>query len=242
MDMAAFFKLHQGLTREGPGEARDVAWACYMAGVAHDARIMDAGAGPGADIASLLQAAPKGHVLAVDGHAGFVDQINATYGDDPRVTALTGDMMAQPGPFDLIWSAGAAYFPGLAAALTGWRDVLRADGVVALSYPALFRVEAKEAATAFFGGFVAPLEDEIAQTVADAGYALLGQSRVRSEGWDAYFQPLDRRIADLRAEAQQDAALAAVLDEAVEEAARWRAGRDDFGYALVVARKKDLSK
>ena len=64
---------------------------------------------------------------------------------------------------------------------------------------------------------------------------MLGQRRLSDAAWEAYFTPLDARIAALRTRGA-DPALAQVLDEAEEEAACWRAHRDEYGYLLSVVR------
>jgi hypothetical protein len=74
----------------------------------------------------------------------------------------------------------------------------------------------------------------IAAQVAAAGYETVATRRVSNAGWEAYYGPLDQRIAMLRP--QNDPALIDVLDEAEEEAACWRAHSDEFGYLLCVVR------
>jgi trans-aconitate methyltransferase len=76
--MDAFFTLHRDLPREGPGDPADVAWAAKVAGTPHNAAMADIGCGPGADIASLLAAAPEGHVTALDKMPQFVEATRAT--------------------------------------------------------------------------------------------------------------------------------------------------------------------
>jgi hypothetical protein len=77
-------------------------------------------------------------------------------------------------------------------------------------------------------------EAGITQQIEDAGYVVLGQRRLSDAAWEAYYSPLDTRIAELRGWA--DAALNTVLDEATEEAACWRAHRDEYGYLISVVR------
>lgn len=232
MDMEAFFVLHSDLPREGPGTEADVAWACDLAGVARDAAILDAGAGPGGDVNALLAAAPEGSVLTVDSHAGFAKTARARFAGDARVKTLAGDMMAQPGPFDLIWCAGAIYFIGVTEALSGWRSCLAPGAAVAFSAPCRFQDAPPEAVVDLFEGYPVPNADGLAAQVAAAGFTLLGTRVVSDAGWEAYYQPLETRIADLRPDA--DAALVAVLDEAATEIATWRAYREAFGYLICV--------
>lgn len=232
-DMEAFFRLHDGLEREGPGSAEDVAWAAAIADVPRNARILDAGCGAGADVPALLAAAPEGHVVAVDSHEPFIERVRAAHADEPRVSARTGDMLAPEGPFDLIWSAGAVYFRGIAATLAGWRDALAPHGAVAFSEPCFFVESPSEDARAFWDGYETLSEAELSRAVADAGYRTLGARRLSDEAWEAYYGPLDARVALLRPGA--DAALSATLDESEAEAAGWRAHRRETGYLLTVA-------
>lgn len=234
MDWDAFFKLHDDLPREGPGTAEEVAWACELGQVPPHARIMDGGSGPGGDIAALLKVAPEGRVLAVDTHEGFTGTVAARFAGDKRVSAKTGSMMREQGPFDLIWSAGAVYFVGVAEALDRWRKALAPNGVVAFSEPCLFRPAPDAAVKTLFEGVLPGREEDIAAKVETAGYEVLGTRRVSDAGWEAYYQPMEARIAVLRDGA--DAALNAILDEAEAEIATWRRHRADFGYLLVVAR------
>jgi trans-aconitate methyltransferase len=229
----AFFELHSDLPREGPGEPADVAWATALAGVPADARICDAGCGPGADIAALLDAAPGGHVTAIEAHAAFVAAAARCWQGDPRVTVLHGDMARIGGPFDLIWCAGALYFLGLAEGLRLWREALAPGGLIAFSEPCYFVSVPSEAARAVWEG-EGTVRDRagIEAGIAAAGYRLLGTRVLSDASWEAYYTPMEARIAALAPGAGPD--LAQVLDEGRREIALWRAARTETGYLLCV--------
>lgn len=230
----AFWHLHSGLDREGPGEAPDVAWAAGVAGVPPHARICDVACGPGADIPALLGIAPEGHVTALDKHRAFVDEVLARFGDDRRVTAFKGDMAKLKGPFDFIWCAGAVYFLGIRKALRAWRPALAKGGAVAFSQPALFTDTPSEAARVFWGSHAVKTADQIADSIAAAGYVLQDQRPLSDAAWEAYYRPMEDRIAVLRPGA--DATLSAVLDMAEVEIDTWRTVRRETGYLLCVVR------
>ncbi len=234
--MDAFLALHRDLPREGPGAPEDVAWAADLAGIAPKARIADVACGPGADVAALLQVAPEGHVTALDKTAQFVDVARARWAGDARVTVLRADMAVIANRYDLIWCAGAVYFMGIGAALSAWRKALAPGGVIAFSEPCWFTDTPPDRARALFDQDYPAMTDTagISRQIAAAGYEVLGQRRLPDAAWEAYFGPLDARIAALRGDA--DEALGVVLDAAEEEAACWRAHRDAFGYLLSVVR------
>ncbi|WP_425099053.1 SAM-dependent methyltransferase [Tropicibacter sp. S64] len=239
MDRSAFFEVHKDLPREGPGRPEDVAWALGAAGVKPGARVLDAGAGPGADIQALLLAtAPGGHVTAVEAHAPFVEQAARRWGRDSRVTLVTGDMREAEGPFDVIWCAGALYFLGLREGLELMRGKLAPGGVLCFS-ELVFRVA--EPATEVR----APLEAEypaigtverLNGIVEAEGLGIVAQKMLPRASWEAYYRPLEAQVAQLRPGA--DAALAQVLDETEAEIALWREHNEAFGYALTVVRPR----
>lgn len=237
MDWDNFFVIHKDLPREGPGAPEDVAWACDLAGLPPEAVICDAGSGPGGDVPALLRAAPAGRVVAVDLHFGAA--ADACFADDPRVRGVEADFGAledlPEAPFDLIWSAGALYFLGLDVAPAAMARALKPGGVLAFSEPCRFVDAPSAAATAFFEGYPLRSAEEICAKVRAAGYEVLGHRKVPDAGWEAYYQPIEARIAELRPQA--DAGLAEMLDLNAKEAADWRHVKDEVGYLLVVARK-----
>ncbi len=236
-NMDAFFQLHRDLVREGPGEAADVRWATGLAGLKPNAQIVDIACGAGADTASLLEAAPKGHLTALDLTPHFVETVRAAWADDPRVTVLRADMARIANTYDFIWCAGAAYIIGVDQALANWRKALRPGGTIAFSDAVWFTSDRSPRAEALWADYPAMVDEAgLNAKIAQAGYEILGQRRVSDQGWENYYGPLDKRIAALRPGA--DAALTAVLDEAEEEAACWRAHRDEFGYVLSVIRPR----
>ena len=233
----AFFELHQDLPREGPGEPADVAWATQVVNLAADAHICDAACGPGADIAALKEAAPRGQITALDKVEAFVEQARARYGDDPAVTVSVGDMTKISGPFDLIWCAGAIYFLGVTQALRTWRAALSDGGAVVFSQVCWFTSDPSDAARAGWTEYPDMTNEAgVLQAIEDAGYACLATRRLSDAAWEAYYTPLDTRIAALHPQAQ--GALVDVLEEAKAEAALWRTERESFGYLLCVVRPK----
>ncbi|MFN4153353.1 MAG: class I SAM-dependent methyltransferase [Paracoccaceae bacterium] len=229
----AFFTVHSGLPREAPGDAGSLAWALDLAKTPVRARILDAGCGPGADLALLRDKRPAGRLEGVDLHAPFIERIRA---EQPEVVARVGDMLALDGVYDMIWSAGAAYGPGVTAALAAWRSHLAPGGAVAFS-DCLWRTpRPAPAARAFwdrdYPGMMG-LPGHIARIEA-AGYRILGARWLGAAAWEAYYGPLSERVAELRSGA--DAGLTEVLDATQAEIELWRNHGGDYGYYLSVVR------
>jgi SAM-dependent methyltransferase len=231
-----FFQLHSDLPREAPGDRESLDWVFATGHVPRNAAILDAGCGPGADIEGLIANAPEGRVLAIDLHRSFIEAVDARWGDDPRVEARVGSMAEVEGPFDLVWAAGSLYFLGIEQGLRHFRAKLAPGGVVAFSElawlvddpsPALTWELSKEYPE--IGGI-----ETLKARIRAAGYDLCGLRVLDDAAWEAYYTPLEARIATLRPGA--DADLLQVLDAAAGEIALWRENRDQFGYALAVVR------
>jgi len=235
--MDAFFQVHRDLPREGPGHRDVLDRALALAEVPEGARVLDAGCGPGADIAGLLAHAPSGSVVAVDAHAPFIDQVIAWHGDDPRVQAQVGDMRDARGPFDLVWCAGALYFLGLHEGLRVLGGALAPGGVMAFSHPCFFVDEPSAAAVAFWAGEGVTITgmEAVHEAVRAAGLDLLGSFALGDDAWEAYYRPIEARIEELAAGAGP--ALAAVIEAERQEAAGWRRVKGETGYLQVVARR-----
>ncbi len=233
----AFFTLYQGLDREGPGEAADVRWALDRLGLRGGIRVCDAGAGSGADTFTLAQCLPGAWIDAVEKAPSFVAQAKRRCaGFGARVTVRQGDMARLEGRYDLIWCAGAMYFLGIGAGLSGWRDALVPGGYVAFSQPVFLDDPPGAAARDFWVAAEYPDItglDGIRARVEDAGFRVLDHRMIVGAGWARYYKSLRARIDRLRPTAGPD--LLAVLDEVEMEIGQWRNGADQIAYALVLA-------
>ncbi|MEM8850062.1 MAG: class I SAM-dependent methyltransferase [Pseudomonadota bacterium] len=237
--MSAFFALHSGLPREGPGLASDVEWACAVAEVPLNGIVCDVACGPGADLAVLALAAPEGRLTGIDRHMAFVAEAALRARPGTRLVRgalIGGGELPDPvtlGPFDLIWCAGAMYFEGVGPTLAHWKNALRPGGAVAFSYPVT--TGPQDAGTRrFWEGADFGDDDALDALIAEAGWGVAGRGRVSPEGWAAYHEPLVAKAKKLLAVEAPDLRL--VAEEAIKEAEDYRRLQDRVGYALRVVR------
>jgi len=233
--MSAFFTVHHDLPREGPGCAGDVDWAVEQAGMASATRVLDAGSGPGADIAALLDAMPKAHVTAVDTHADFIETVTTRFPSD-RVDGRQSDMVDVVGPYDFIWSAGAVYFLGVDAALRAFEPALAPGGAVAFSHPVFFSDTPSDAARAFWGGEGVDVGTgaSIKAEIEAAGFSVVAMRPVPEMAWEEYYTPLEQRLEQLTPGADQE--LRDAIAETRVEIESWSRVKGETGYLLCVAR------
>lgn len=109
-------------------------WGLSFLEIAPDARILDVGCGGGANIARLLDRAPRGHVTGVDYSALSVQasrEHNAAAIEAGRCDVLEGDASALPLPdaaFDVATAFETVYYWDLAAAFPEVLRVLKPGG------------------------------------------------------------------------------------------------------------------
>jgi len=235
--MGAFFTVHRGLHREGPGEPADVRWAVAKLGLSGPLDVLDAACGPGADLLILAEALPEARITGVEKTAHFATEANARVAAyAPRVQAFEGDMSTPDGSYDLIWCAGALYFLGVTEGLQGWRNVLKPGGAVVFSEPVLLSTPPNAGVRAFWEEYpqITDLDGVVARVTA-AGYAVQDQRMIVGKPWADYYDSLQARIDVLR-EQSPEAALVEALDENQREIDMWRAAQDEIAYALLIAK------
>jgi hypothetical protein len=141
------------------------------------------------------------------------------------------------GPYDLIWSAGAVYFLGVARALNAWRGALTDEGAVAFSHPCLFTDAPSKAALAFWEAEPGGIETEptTRAEIAAVGWRVLAARPLSDAAWAAYYDPLLARCDALDA-AGVSVSVATAIAAARKEAADWRMVARETGYMLYVVR------
>lgn len=240
----AFWEVHAGLPRQGAGidAATEKALAMCTELPARP-RILDIGCGPGRQ-SLVLARTSGGHVTAVDLHEPFLDQVReaaAAEGLGDRVTAVRADMRALPfeaASFDVVWSEGAVFIMGVAAALASWRRLLRPGGCLVFSEIVWTGKERPAVVADVLAGYPAMTDVEgNLRLIAEAGYELVGRFTVPESGWwDEYYAPLEARLPALRERYRADAEALAVVESTAQEIDLRRRYASSYDYHFFVAR------
>ena len=241
-----FFRVHEGLPRQGPGNRESTARAMALGkGLPPVPRVLDLACGPGMQTLHLAKLLPDAHIIGVEAHQPFVEEARrriVAAGVSERVDCLPGDMSDLDMPaasVDLIWCEGAAYIIGVERALRTWRPLLDAGGVVAFTDAVFLKDDLPEAVRAFWREYpdMQTLAVRRRQVVA-AGYELLGDFVLpQAAWWDDYYTPMQANIDALRAEWQGQDDLLRVLDAIEAEISLYRVYPDSYGYAFFVLKK-----
>lgn len=208
-------------------------------------RALDLGAGHGRTTVALARALPDVRITAVEIHAPFAERIAERAresGFADRVRAECGDMAkidVAVESIDLIWAEGSIYVVGMERALAMWRRWLRPGGCVAFSDFVQWTGNLSREARAFWGVEYPDMasEDAIRSRAEAAGYRVVSSFRMSKEAHDAYYVPLEARIAELAGCADSD--VRKVLDGIRKEIDIVRRFSDEAGYSFFVLQRAD---
>jgi predicted N-acetyltransferase YhbS/ubiquinone/menaquinone biosynthesis C-methylase UbiE len=239
----AFFALHHGLPRQGPGSDRTSRRLLALAGpLPARPRVLDLGCGPGRS-ALLLADEAGAQVTAVDLHEPFLDELRHTAearGLGNAIRTVKADMAELPcpdGSFDLVCAESSAYNIGFDTALRQWRRLLAPGGALVLTECEWTAGQPSAEARAFWDQHYAlrTSAENISAAVA-AGYTVLGVHRQPESDWEEYYGPLGERADAADASAP---GMAQALAATRAEIAMRRDHGTEYGYTGYVLRPAD---
>ena len=206
-------------------------------------RVLDLGVGHGRTTFTLARALPDARVTAVEIHAPFVERMAAharEAGVADRVHAVCGDMESvdvAEGSMDLVWAEGSIYVMGMERALAAWRPWIRPGGCVAFSdFVWWTDVRSKEAGEFWAVEYPDMASEVMIRTRAEAaGYRVVGSFRMPQDAHDAYYVPLEARVAELSGRAEAD--VSNVLENLRTEIDVARRFSDEAGYTFFVLQR-----
>lgn len=243
--MEMFFKIYEGLKREGPGNFAMTQRAYSMCeGVPEKPAILELGCGTGGATIDLAQIS-GGTILATDVYQPFLDGVTAraeAAGVGDRVTAVKMDMGEIPHKqesFDLIWSEGAAYIMGVDKALEYWKQFLKPGGCLILSDAVWLTDDAPDEVKAFWAEGYPVMRTAAGNEKAGLsfGYTSLGHFTIDTSCWDEFYDDVERRMDDIEPIHGDDPDARAIIDMTRKEIGLYRKYPGTYGYEMHVFRK-----
>jgi SAM-dependent methyltransferase len=233
--------------RQGPGSPEETLKALsFIDNLTSKSRIADLGCGIGGQTMVLAQNAP-GQLTGLDLFPGFIDTFNrnaAQLALSHRVKGIVGSMDELPfekESLDLIWSEGAIGNIGFTKGLNHWRDFLKKDGYIALTYESWFTDERPAEIEKFWLDAV-PEMNTIGHNISvmlKAGYHLVAAFTLPETCWtDHYFEPCSKiQEAFLKQHAGNPAAEELIAEQRYE-VELFRKYKEFYGYVFYIGKKK----
>ncbi len=208
-------------------------------------QVLDLGVGHGRTTFALSEALRDARITAVEIHDPFVREIEEharEAGITHRVRAMCGDMEkidVAEGSIDLVWAEGSIYVVGRERALSMWRPWLRPGGCLAFSDFVRWADDLPEEARDFWAMEYPDMASEavIRSCAESAGYRVISSFRMSQEAHEAYYVPLEARVAELAGQA--DAGVQEILEGLRGEIDVVRRFPDEAGYMFFVLQVAD---
>ena len=234
------------LERLGPGSPAETIRALgFIGNLSNITKIADLGCGTGVQTMVLAQNT-EATITALDLYAGSIDKLNATaekLGLQHRVKGIVASMDNLPFPkeeFDLIWSEGAIANIGFEKGLNHWRDFLKKDGYVAVSYESWFTDERPAEIEKWWMDAV-PEITTIGHNIAimqKTGYIPVAAFALPEHCWiDNYFMPQKARQEEFLKKHAGNKAVENMIAFLRREADLYLKYKQYYGYVFYIGKK-----
>ncbi|NNE74748.1 MAG: class I SAM-dependent methyltransferase [Acidimicrobiales bacterium] len=246
--LGLFLEVYGTLPRAGPGGDEHTGRALGLVPGPTPRTVLDLGCGPAAQTVALAAALPEARILAVDMLPSMAAEANRRFvaaAIDDRVEAVVGDMAAppvEPGSQDLIWAEGAIYNLGVTEALRTWRPLLAPGGTVGFTEP-IWLVDSPPAELRdwWLAEYPALTEEAgVRASIEAASYQTIASFPLpASAWWDEYYEPMQARIAGLKARHPDDPIAAEVVAAAETEIDFFERFSECYSYAFFIVQPTD---
>ena len=170
--------------------------------------ILEVGCGTGMSSIELAKSS-KGTVFCLDNNQVYLDTLieNAKEeGVDEQIQIINQrieTMQFTKDTFDVIWSENSVFLLGLRNALHDWKHFVKQDGYVVISTIAKLRDDPPADARSHWEGTYPSMmtQEDITDLILSQGYSLIGTYKIPdSESWENCYEPLEKRIEEMKRE------------------------------------------
>ena len=247
-EMSLFWEIHNDLPQQGPGndectiKALNVILNHLSNPKQDDFQILDIGCGPGRQSIALAKEINCA-VTAVDNHQPFLDEVNKCASENGltdkiiTVNQSMDSLSLEKQDFSIIWSEGAIYIMGFENGLNNWKQFLKPNGFIAVSEISWFTNSPNDELRKFWQDNYPAIKtkDENINIINKSGYRLLKKFKLPTSSWiDNYYNPIEKRISDLRLKYKDDYDAQVFFDDYYKEIDMFKKYSESYGYVFYI--------
>lgn len=244
--MKYLYELFERMPQQGPGDNASTRRAFNaLPTPLNEPAVLDIGCGSGRQTLELARMT-NGKVFALDNHRGFLDRVMQKAGEEgleKRIIPVKQSMLEMdfaPGSFDLIWSEGALYFMGFQNGLRRCRDLLKAEGYLALTELVYTVPDPPHPVIHYLESEYPDIHDagERIELIRSEGYRLLLNFTLPESSWlERYYLPMERELSHLFEKYRNNQEALGVFEVFRNEVNFHRQYSKYYGYEFFVMQK-----
>lgn len=249
-DFSLICEYFSSVSRQGQGSDDATLRALsFLPPLGRECKIADMGCGTGSST-MVLSRETAAEIVGLDLFPDFLTKLSEELRRRQiahRVTIIEGDMGEPPfapNTLDVVWCEGAIYNIGFERGLTLWRELLKADGYVAVSEACWLTDERPQEIAQFWQEAypaITTIEENISK-LRGCGYRLLAAFVLPKDCWTTHFYEPAREAQHLFLDRHHgDPFAEELVRNQRREAELYERYHDYYGYVFFVAQKSEHS-
>lgn len=247
MTKEAILQVDKDLLREGLTKYTRKAYR--MLPKLNKPRILDIGCGPGIQTMELARFS-QGEIIGVDIHQPSLDRLTRKVeetGLSDSVKAVNCSMFEMDFPdesFDILWAEGSIFIIGFERGLKEWQRFLKPDAFLVVHDMIWLHPDPPQGIYDYWKGIYPGIKGiktvpEYLRQVPGHGYDIIGHFSLPEDAWwSEYYEPLEKRVAQLRMKYINDPEALSVLDKEQREIDIFKKCCKWYGSAFFIMQKK----
>jgi ubiquinone/menaquinone biosynthesis C-methylase UbiE len=234
------------LERQGPGSPESTIKALsFIDNIHNEVKIADLACGTGGQTITLAKNI-NGIITGLDISPDFINKFNTNVekiGFQDRVKGIVGSMDNLPfknEKFDIIWSEGAIAIIGFSKGLNYWKDFIKKDGYLAITYESWF-TDKRPAEIEKFWTDAVPEMSTISENISvlqKSGYRFVAAFALPEKCWtDTYFIPQKSIQKDFLEKNKGNKSAEAFVENMKYEAELYSKYKEYYGYVFYIGKK-----